>query len=517
MKPVSTQNYTNEKSRAKVQARRLETYAEEATKALETYTEELAPVLQEYNKTSSEKTMALRQIRNSSRKIQNRRAHQDMVEGIAVMIAKKLGLNVGVARLIVRNHDVGHTFFGHGGEWWLSNIKEKYDLGVYTHNSLGPKELIYRHGIYDEIIERIQSYNPNITFKELKRIRNSLWVIFDGINSHNGELSETEFIPDTEKSELDFEDEIRKCHTQKGYDRKMMPATIEGCLIRMCDKIAYTPYDMIDGLYEGIIDKLDGDYIEILTSLGITEEEIEIANLTGKYEKIARRLQVIFAQSVIENSSKSAIKMDPEVSRLMHRLRDVNNREIINLEVLGEDEETYPVAIENLMNHFADLIQENMPVEDLRFVFRHYGTIQRMMEKYKGTPDEDFVKYILGTGPEIYDFNEEMIDEIETAKAAAGTPSEIPHERKIALEFGAEYLSTLSDIEFINLLVAQGQITEEQLKSLSRTYKSIGRAGLLEEQHMQEQWKEIQKAQAEATAQMGKTAPEDVGEDDDAR
>ena len=61
MKPVSTKNYTNEKSMAKVQARRLETYAEEATKALEAYAEELAPVLQEYNKTSSDKPMAKEQ------------------------------------------------------------------------------------------------------------------------------------------------------------------------------------------------------------------------------------------------------------------------------------------------------------------------------------------------------------------------------------------------------------------------------------------------------------------------
>ena len=120
---VSNKNYKNQKSLAKVQARRLETYAEELAKVLEQYSEEIAPVIAEYNKTSTEKTMALRLIRNSSRQIQNRRNHQDMVEGLAVMIAKELGLNVGVARLIAKNHDVGHTFFGHGGEWWLSNIK----------------------------------------------------------------------------------------------------------------------------------------------------------------------------------------------------------------------------------------------------------------------------------------------------------------------------------------------------------------------------------------------------------
>lgn len=517
MKPVSTKNYTNEKSMAKVQARRLETYAEEATKALEAYAEELAPVLQEYNKTSSDKTMALFQTRNSTRKIQDRRAHQDMVEGLAVMIAKKLGLNVGVTRLMAKNHDIGHTIFGHGGEWWLSDIKEKYDLGIYTHSSIGPKELIYRHQIYDEMIERIEAYNPEITYKEARRIRRSLWVIFDGINSHNGELSETEFIPQKEKSELDFEEEILKSHTTKGYDRIMMPATIEGCLIRICDKMAYTPYDMLDGLYEGILERIDEDYGPILQELGITAEEIELANLTGKYEKIARKLQVIFAKSVIENSSNSAIRMEPKVANLMHRLRDLNNKKIVNFQLLNEDRQIYPEVIDKLVNHYADVIEENMEVKELRFANRHYGKIHEMMQKYKGTTDEEFVIYIMGTGPEIYDFNEEMIDEVATAKQEAGVSSKISHERKLALEFGAEYISTMGDIEFINLLKAKDLITESQAQSLTRGYKQIGKEELQRESYVQEQWANIQKAQAEATAQMGKTAPEDVGEEDDAR
>ncbi|MDE5830327.1 MAG: hypothetical protein K2H53_01145 [Clostridia bacterium] len=140
----------------------------------------------------------------------------------------------------------GHTFLGHGGEWYLSNIKEEYGLGVYTHSALGPKELIYRYGIYDEIIGRISAFNPEITDKELKRIRSSLWVIFDGISSHNGELSDSEIRPNLEKTESGFEEEILRSHTEKGFDRKIMPATIEGSLIRMCDKIAYIPSDMLD-------------------------------------------------------------------------------------------------------------------------------------------------------------------------------------------------------------------------------------------------------------------------------
>lgn len=111
---------------------------------------------------------------------------------------------------------------------------------------LDHKSLYIGIGIYDEILDRIKAFNPQITDKELGRIRKSLWLIFDGINSHNGEKTETEFRPDSEKTETLFLEEIMSCFTTKGFDRTIMPATLEGCLIRLCDKISYIPYDMAD-------------------------------------------------------------------------------------------------------------------------------------------------------------------------------------------------------------------------------------------------------------------------------
>lgn len=107
--------YTNDKSLAKVSAKRIDNYAEELAKSLEQYAEEIGSAVLAYNKTSSEKTMGVRFLRSSSRKIQNRRSHQDMVEGIAVECSKKLGLNTGIVRIMARNHDVRSYFFW---TWW---------------------------------------------------------------------------------------------------------------------------------------------------------------------------------------------------------------------------------------------------------------------------------------------------------------------------------------------------------------------------------------------------------------
>lgn len=508
---ILIKRYKNEKA-TRVKVKRVENYSEVLLETLEKYGAEIEQVIVGYNKSSVDKPMALSSTRNSSRKIQNRKTHQEMVELVAVEIAKKLGLSVGVTRVIAKSHDIGHTFFGHNGEIWISNVKKEYGLGVYTHSSLGPKELIYRYGIYDKIIEEIRSFNPEITQKELTRLRKGLWIIFDGINSHNGELSETEVKPNFDKTELDFNEEIMKSHTCEGFDRSIMPATIEGSLMRMCDKIAYSPFDMVDGLYEGMIDKIDGEYIDILTSLGITSEEIDMANRTKNYEGIARKLQIIFSKSVIENSTDTSIRMDKNTSKLMHELRNVNNKRIVNLQILKEEQEIYPTAIRMLMNRYADLLTDNFfNIEDLRNISANAVITHSIMRKFEGTVDEGFVRYIIGTTPDIYDFNKIMIEEVSEEEKRKGKFVDIDFDRKMALEFGAEYISTLGDFEFLNLLEANKLITEEQKRSLTRTYRQIGREGLIEQRYIQREWQKRQAKQAEDTAKIGRKT-EGLGE-----
>ena len=506
-------DYTNDKSLVTVQARRIENHSDELAQILDQYAEEIGPVLEEYNKTSSRKTMMLMQNRASSVRTQNRRIHQDMVEGIAVECAKKLGLNVGLTRLIARNHDIGHTFSGHCGENWISDVKARYGLGVFTHNSVGPKELIYRHRIYDEIMERIQFYNPTIGAGTLDRLRKGLWLIFDGMNSHNGELSELEFRPNLGKTEKDFEEEMMGCHTEKGFDRKIVPATIEGCLLRNCDKIAYTPFDMVDGLNEGIIDGIGGEYVDVLTSLGISKEEINEANVRRQYEKIARKLQIIFARSLIEHSSKSVITMEPNVCRLMHEMRNINNREVVNFQLIQEDEATYPKAIDILANGFAELIQKGIGFNSLRYMSENLELARQVITRYQGTQYEDFAVYIAGTTPEMYNFNSKMIERI--AEQNGEELSDQEYKRRMALEFGLNYMATLSDEEFMNLMVTHGLVADGEKKSLTRSYRELGRERLMKEQSVHENWKKISAEQAAETAKMGSTGHSAPGEDDE--
>ena len=541
---VKEARFKNTKSIAQVGAVRLNYYSDIIIDALEKYVEEIESTLLAYNRKSCNETMMVNLLRSSSENTTRRKTHMENLEGIAVEIAKKLNLNVGVARIIARCHDIGHTWLGHNGEYWLSNVKDNFGIGYYCHNALGPQQLIYREKIYDEIMNKIKIANPDISSAEENRIRKSLWLIFDGINSHNGEKSEAEFIPNKSKTENDFEREVISCFTTKGFDRTIMPATFEGCLIRLCDKISYIPYDMIDGIREGIIDEIDEEYAVPLRQIGITTEEIDRANQTRNYEPIAKKMQTIFTEDVIKNSTGNAIRMSDKISTLMHDVRTINNRRIVKYAVLEEDHKVYSRAVKELMIRYSNIILENDLFNKITSSGIDIDDIKRLKEKYKGTPDEDFINYFMLVTPEDYEFTQQMItiavrnnigneqkiardivlgheafveregyeektkrireymkyyidigllsDYSEREKKAdidkaflqqfgSGDDIKTAMFPNLALEFGAKFLSTLNDVEFFRLIKKHGLIDKKTEKSLTRTYRDIGQAGLKKE------------------------------------
>ncbi len=568
----------------KIQIKRMATFANDIKRAmeklnkerqlqeLEEYSSEISSIIDDYNRKSTEETMMVKGLRKSNQETTNRKTHQQNLANIALRIAKGInrkqtpkkekGLNCKIIEIMAENHDIGHTFLGHSGEWWLSNIKEDYGIGYYCHNALGPRELIYTDKIYDEIIDTIKRSHPNVGEKKLQRIKDSLWLIMEGINSHNGERSESEYRADISKTEADFLRENLYCHTKKGFDRTVMPATPEASLMRLCDKISYIPYDMVDGLREGFIPELNEEYRVVLRQLGITDEEIEECKLTNHYEKIARKLQTVFINDVIQNSTGSLIKMSDETSKLLHELRNINNRQIVNFVVLKEDNETYPPALRKFMNQFGKIVLEEKLISKLQNGGLLEEDRKNLIEKYKETPYEGFVQYTCNTNQEDFAYTKKIVEEatkqsifdeqekarqvvqkkepfivskdfkrrderiksyikyyqnrdinnyseeekrqdVETMMQNIQNPVKRSHlhlgmYKRIALEMGAKYLATLNDIEFMQLLLDTKTIDEKQYNSLTRKYRDID---LHDEAYIQENWKNIAKEQEKAVEQ----------------
>lgn len=108
-------------------------------KRLEKYEEIISSVLTFYRKKSCDETMMVKGTRKFNQTTTNREIHQMDVAGVVQIAAKQIGLNDRIAKIIAENHDIGHTFLGHSGEWWITNRLEKEGLGVFCHNALRSK------------------------------------------------------------------------------------------------------------------------------------------------------------------------------------------------------------------------------------------------------------------------------------------------------------------------------------------------------------------------------------------
>ena len=206
-----------------------------------------------------------RAFQDSEALIQTRQTHMREVAEISKMIYNGLGLNADFAYLIGLLHDLGHTWNGHSGERMLSAVSRLENCGYIVHNAMGAY-IIERENIIDAAIEEVKQFNPKAKTKDIKDFMRH---VIDGVVSHNGEGVVGKIIPE-DKTTQDMIDEIRKCFTEKGYDKKIMPATLEGAIIRYADIIAYTRSDLLDGFRlkdangNKIITEFDDEYLSII-------------------------------------------------------------------------------------------------------------------------------------------------------------------------------------------------------------------------------------------------------------
>ena len=577
-------------------------------KRLEKYANEIDMVLTVYNKKSCDETMMVKGLRRSSGETTVRKTHQEDVEKITKEIAKKLGLNEQIVGIMAKHHDIGHTFLGHSGEWWISNIQEDDGLGLVCHNAVGARELVFTEHIYDQIIEKIKVHNPEIGPKQLEKIRQSLWLIMDGINTHNGETVEKEYMPNASKTEREFESEILKCYGIKGYDRTIKPATAEACLMRLADQISYIPLDMVDGLREGlvrdkdgkIVDTLDEDYIRVLTALGIDKTKIDIANKEKSYSKIAERLKEIFVNDVIANSTKGKITMSPRAMTLMNELRNLNNQKAVDNVILKEDQGTYPPAIRKLRDKYAKIFLEESLDEKIKqrgessqkqgkrecnkmlettlrlseeeMEIEEQTKVETLSESEYSENDQKFIRYILKSDSRDLQFAEDSIkmalresigEELDIAREHVLKQKVYKDKEELGLDYAnrnariksyisyymgqlnkgnmigynekdrktdiekiysrvykgksskhykdmktrladvmaGKYIASLNDSEFLQLLKAEGLVSQEQTESLTRKYKDI--EDLQGEVYIQSNWKAVSKAQKDNTRIQG--------------
>ena len=146
--------------------------------------------------------------------------HVMHVASIASSICKGLNLDDELAWAIGMGHDLGHTPFGHVGEWVLNDLNAVH--GGFIHE-------VYSLRVVDYLAE----YGRGL---------NLTYAVRDGIISHCGEKFEQFIVP---------EQRVKNLH--EITDRNSTPSTWEGSVVRIADKIAYLGRDYEDAVKLKII------------------------------------------------------------------------------------------------------------------------------------------------------------------------------------------------------------------------------------------------------------------------
>ncbi len=285
--------------------------------------------------------------------ITRRSLHVQLVSRIARNIGKILKLNTDLIEAIALGHDIGHTPFGHSGEKYLNNIYHSQTGRYFNHN-------VHSVRVLDKI------FNYNISLQTL-----------DGIICHNGEIEMNEYKPANNLSFEKFDEIVEKCYTQKDFSQSLVPSTLEGCVVRICDIIAYIGKDRQDAIRANV---LDND--EIFAD--------------GKMGKINATIINNMIVSIIENSyGKDYIKIDEEIfEELSKGKKDNYNYIYFSDEVAQTSENIIMPIFEKLYFRLLDDLKNNnetSPIFSHHIDFVNYYRKFYNGDDYSNTDFDDIV------------------------------------------------------------------------------------------------------------------------------
>ncbi len=282
--------------------------------------------------------------------ITRRALHVQLVSRIARNIGRLLGLDLDLIEAIALGHDMGHTPFGHAGERLLGDIYHKRTGRFFNHN-------VHSVRVLDKI------FNLNISLDTL-----------DGILCHNGELELQEYRPSTISGFSEFDKKVESCYTDRDGVKKLIPSTLEGCVVRVSDIIAYIGKDRQDAERVGVGAEFSG-----------SDNSYMINN---------------FIINIVENSfGKDYIKMDEEYFKALKRAKEENYKTIY----LSQDVNTqYKTCLQPMFEMLYDKLLSQYGNENSLLHRHHIDYVNRRRGYYQtgvdyreeNTLDDIVVDYI---------------------------------------------------------------------------------------------------------------------------
>lgn len=303
----------------------------------------------------SDKTQVFSLYKNDD--ISRRALHVQLVSRIARNIGSLLGLNCDLIEAISLGHDIGHTPFGHAGERKLSELYHGNTGRYFNHN-------VHSVRLLDTICVQ------NLSLQTL-----------DGILCHNGELELEEYRPESYADFAMLDEKVEACYVDKSATKKLIPATLEGCVMRISDIIAYLGKDRQDAMKLNFFQQ-EPDYNGKV--IGTTNAQI-INNMIV---------------NIIENSyGKDYLRMDEEYFAELSRAKWENSQRIYMDEKTDRDyRETLNPMMEEL---YFCLLQDAKTMNKDSVFYKHhisyieeittYARKNKACPDYRETPPDDMV------------------------------------------------------------------------------------------------------------------------------
>lgn len=196
--------------------------------------------------------------------LRTRLSHTLEVAQIARTIAKALRLNEDLTEAIALGHDVGHTPFGHAGEWALDKTYRRYDPQASFHHA--------EHSIRVLTVLEHNGKGLNLTAETL-----------EGIAVHSKGTQDT-----------------------RASLAGAAESSLEAMVVRLSDRIAYLNHDLDDCLRSGVL-RLEDVPSECIAVLG---------------ERHSDRVGTMVEDVIAHSEERPELAMSERVSHAMDVLKD---------------------------------------------------------------------------------------------------------------------------------------------------------------------------------------------------
>lgn len=233
-------------------------------------------------------------------------------------VARCLRLNEDLVEAIALGHDLGHTPFGHAGERALNKLSE----GGFRHfeQSVRVAQVLEKDG----------------------RGLNLTWEVLDGMMNH-------------------------------GTGRH--PSTLEGQIVRLCDKISYVHHDVDDAERAGILSEEDIP-IKLRSLLGYSTRE---------------RLNTFIHDIVSNSSGRDEVTMSPEIGGGLKELREFLFEHLYTNPAAKSEEIKAMAMIEAMYIHYVNN-PEKMAEEYIEMIRKRGESVGRAVCDYISGMTDQYAK-----------------------------------------------------------------------------------------------------------------------------